>query len=553
MHHPSPFSRTAAALLALAAAAALTGCGRKQQDTQSSPASAPAAAEQHATTGESHLPPGIDWFQGDVDAAFAAAKSAPKPLFLYWGAEWCPPCAQIKATIFNRREFQERSRLFVPVYLDGDVPSAQKQAERFGVVGYPTMILFRPDGTEITRLPGGVDIERYAKILDVALADARPVKDILAAATGGADVSRNDWQLLAYYDWPTDNGRVLADSQRLHTFQVLAERCPPDMGPDCARLYFEYLGAAAAVASDGKSPLTGLDRAIARKKLVELLDSPAVDRANVQNLLYASQDVIGLLSDSSSPERRELTTAWGSALDRVSAGQGDDALSAADQLKLLRARVMLVQLDAPDAPLSPALQDQIRQAVARVDSRTTDTYARQAAINAAANLYFTAGMGEDANRLLVAELGKTKSPYYFMLDLADIAEKAGRKDEAVQWLGQAYAGAQGPATRFQWGYSYLVGLLEMTPEDAKKIETVGLQVIGELGEDQDAFYQRTRLRLDQLSAKLLDWGQSGEAAKVVEKLRKRTMPICAGLPEGDEGRANCERFLKPASPANRGA
>jgi thiol-disulfide isomerase/thioredoxin len=552
MPYTYPRSKVLMAVLPLAAAAVLAGCERSQPGPAAS-TGVPAATEQGPVAGESHLPPGIDWFQGDVDAAFAAAKSAPKPLFLYWGAEWCPPCAQIKATIFNRREFQERSRLFVPVYLDGDVPSAQKQAEHFGVVGYPTMILFRPDGTEITRLPGGVDVERYAKILDVALADARPVKDILAAATSGADLSRNDWQLLAYYDWPTDNGRVLPESGRLRTFQLLAERCPPELGPDCARLYFEYLGAAAAAADDGKSPLSGLDRAIARRRLLELLGSAAVDRANVQNLLYASEVVIDLLSDPGSAERRELTSAWGAALDRVSAGEGEDALSAADQLKLLRARVMLVQLDAPDQPLPPALQDQIRQAVARVDSGVTDTYARQAAINAAANLYFTADMGEDANRLLVAELDKTRSPYYFMLDLADIAEKAGRKDEAVRWLGQAYAGAQGPATRFQWGYSYLVGLLEMTPTDVSTIETVGLQVIGELGKDPDAFYQRTRLRLDQLSARLLDWGQSGDSAKVVEKLRDRTTAICAGLPEGDEGRANCERFLRPSSPATQGA
>ena len=113
-----------------------------------------------AGAGETHLPEGIDWFEGDVDAAFAAAKAADKPLFLYWGAEWCPPCSQIKATIFNQREFQERSRLFVPVYLDGDTPSAQKHGETFAVDGYPTMILFRPDGKEITRLPGGVDVTR---------------------------------------------------------------------------------------------------------------------------------------------------------------------------------------------------------------------------------------------------------------------------------------------------------------------------------------------------------------------------------------------------------
>jgi hypothetical protein len=545
--------RILAALTLVAAAAALTGCGRKQPEAPANPAAAGAAAVQGPAAGESHLPPGIDWFQGDVDAAFAAAKAAPKPLFLYWGAEWCPPCAQVKAAIFSRREFQERSRLFVPVYLDGDLPSAQKQAERFGVVGYPTMILFRPDGTEITRLPGRVDMERYAKILDVALADSRPVTDILAAATAGRELTRNDWQLLAYYDWPTDNGRAVPEAERLGTFRILSQRCPVDMRPECARLHFEYLRAATAASSGGKSPFTGLDRAIARKQTIELLGSPAVDFANVDSLLYESADAIGLLSDAGSPERLELTTAWSAALDRIGAAQGTDALSAADQIKLLRARVMLVQLDAPDAPLPPALTRQIHESVARVDAQVTEPYARQTAINAAANLYLTAGMGEDGNRLLVAELGKTQSPYYFMLTLAEFAEKSGHKDEAVQWLAKAYAGAKGPATRFQWGYDYLVGLLEMTPDDVKTIESTGLQVIGELDGAPDAFYQRTRVRLDQLSAKLLDWGRTGDRARVVEKLRQRTAEVCAGLPEGDAGRTNCERFLKGAAPATQGA
>ena len=162
-------------ILAISLAGLLvTGCGRKSPEPVVAEAPVAAATETEAE-GRKHLPPGIDWFAGDVEAAFAAAKAANKPIFLYWGAEWCPPCAQIKSTIFNKREFQERSRLFVSVYLDGDTPSAQRHGERFGVVGYPTMILFRPDGTEITRLPGGVDVARYAKILDVALADARPV------------------------------------------------------------------------------------------------------------------------------------------------------------------------------------------------------------------------------------------------------------------------------------------------------------------------------------------------------------------------------------------
>src|SRR5512139_3140554 len=168
--------------VAAAAGLALAGCDRRKKDEPPPPPEPQSTAATAAPAADDHLPPGIDWFKGDVDAAFAAAKAANKPVFLYWGAEWCPPCAQIKSTIFNKREFQERSRLFVPVYLDGDTPGAQKQGETFGVVGYPTMILFRPDGTEIARLPGGVDVAKYATILDAALVDAKPVAEILRAA-----------------------------------------------------------------------------------------------------------------------------------------------------------------------------------------------------------------------------------------------------------------------------------------------------------------------------------------------------------------------------------
>ena len=535
----------------LLASALLGGCGRKEPAPAAEPAVPAASTADHAA--DKHLPPGIDWFKGDVGAAFAAARTSSRPLFLYWGAEWCPPCAQIKATIFNRREFQERSRLFIPVYLDGDTPSAQKQGERFGVVGYPTMILFRPDGEEITRLPGGVDVERYAKILDVALADARPVKEILAAAAHGGEVTTNDWRLLAYYSWGVDNGRALAKAREVGTFRALSDRCPVELQADCARLFFEYLGAAAEQAGQGKSPLSGLDRAVARKQLLELLAVPAVWRANAGNLLFASQDVIGLLSDPGSPERQQLTTAWNSALDGLASDSDGTALSAPEQLDLIRARMLLAQLSAPGAPVPPALVDEAREAVARVDAETTDAYARQAAINAAVGLYWEAGLDEDANRLLVAELEKSKSPYYFMLDLAEMAKKAGREEEAVRWLARAYDGATGPATRFQWGYNYLVGLLEMTPEDTAAIQKVALQVLGELDGSPDAFYQRTRMRLDKLSARLLDWAQTAERAKVIETLRARTGEICRGMPASDEARGTCERFLRPAVPATKGA
>ena len=141
---------------------------------------------------------GISWYKGDVDAAFAAAKEENKPVFLYWGAVWCPPCNQVKATIFNRQDFIERSRFFVPVYIDGDTPSAQRLGARFNVSGYPTMILLKANGSEITRLPGEVDAEQYMRVLTLGMNGARPVKETLdtALSRDGAKLTPEDWRML---------------------------------------------------------------------------------------------------------------------------------------------------------------------------------------------------------------------------------------------------------------------------------------------------------------------------------------------------------------------
>ncbi|XLM19574.1 thioredoxin family protein, partial [Chromobacterium piscinae] len=159
----------------------------------------------HADVSNGHaLPPGIAWQQGDVPAAFARAKAENKPVFLYWGAVWCPPCNQVKSTIFNRPDFIAAASQFVPVYLDGDSDNAQQLGERFKVRGYPTMILFRPDGTEITRLPGEVDPQRYLRTLQLGLTTVKPVKSLLADALAGKPLAADDWQLLADYAWDVD-------------------------------------------------------------------------------------------------------------------------------------------------------------------------------------------------------------------------------------------------------------------------------------------------------------------------------------------------------------
>src|SRR5688572_7657988 len=89
--------------VALALVTALAGCQR-----QGTPAATQPAAQAD-----------VAWFGGSVEEALAAAAAQHKPVFLYWGAEWCPPCHDLKAYVFSRRDFQDKMRQFIPVYLDG--------------------------------------------------------------------------------------------------------------------------------------------------------------------------------------------------------------------------------------------------------------------------------------------------------------------------------------------------------------------------------------------------------------------------------------------------
>lgn len=485
----------------------------------------------------------VAWVKPDganIDPIFAQAKAANKPVFLYWGAVWCPPCNQIKATVFNRQDFIERSKLFVPVYLDGDTPGAQKLGTRFKVRGYPTMILFKPDGSELTRLPGEVEASQYMEVLGLGLAGAGSAKESVTAALAGsaATLSPEAWRLLAYYSWDQDEAQLVPQKERAATLHKLAQLCPPALRETASRLAMKAMVAAAL----DKAPLPDKSAALAR--LQQVLGDVALLRSNFDVLVNYAAEIVPAVTAAGGSERSGLLASMNAVLDKFAV---DASLSTSDRLSAVSAKVALAKLGVPNKQkmaLQADLLAQVRSAVASADKATTSTYERQAVIPNAADLLSEAGLLDESDAMLKAELPKALSPYYHMLVLAANAKARGDKKASLDWGEQAWNGSKGSATRLQWGVGYVNRLIDLAPDDAKRIEKAASGVLAEVEAVPESFYERNRRGLEKMGQRLQAWNKDGRHIAVLSKFKLQLDAVCAKLPEQDETRAACAGVFK---------
>jgi thioredoxin-related protein len=507
------------------------------------------AAAVHCAALSVHAAPGLPstnvaWLpaaaDADVDRAFAQAKAQNKPVLLYWGASWCPPCNQLKATFFNRQDFAAQSRNFVAVHVDGDRPGAQKLGQRFKVTGYPTVVLFKTDGSEITRLPGEVDPARMMTVLQLGLAGGRPVKAVLADALAAKPLAANDWRMLAFYSWETDEQQVVPKADLPATLARLAAASPAGDTETTTRLWLKAL----AASDDGK----GLkpDAAL-RERVQRVLADPAQSRTHIDVLTGNATDIVKTLEADGSPGRAALVASFETTLKRLEA---DASLSRGDRLGAVIARINLARLgqarDTVQPALPEALRKDVREHVARLDRETTDAYERQAVITAGAYALGHAGLWTDSDALLKANLQRSHSPYYLMSQLGGNARKLGRNDEALRWYEQAFDKSEGPATRLQWGSGYLGALVDLAPQDAARIEKTASQLFTEAAKDNGAFEGRSVRSLKRAGTKLAGWNADGKHAATLRRLQTQLDGVCAKVDTEGGQRDACNALLKPA-------
>jgi thiol-disulfide isomerase/thioredoxin len=497
----------------------------------------------------------------DITRAFTQARSDKKPVLLYWGATWCPPCNQLKATLFNRQDFAALSRAFVAVHVDGDKPGAQKLGQRFKVSGYPTTVLLSPDGTEITRLPGEVDAPQALAVLQLGLAGGRPVKAVLTDALNGKTLTAGEWKLLAFYSWETDEQQLVprqdipatlvrlavASSTASSTTSSTASGTASSTvtasadGDTTARLWLKAL--ASSDDNKGVKPDAAL-----RERVMRVLADPAQARLHMDVLTNGAPDMVRALGADAPLAASPVALAFEGALKRL---QADTTLSRADRLGALQARIDLARIDqakdAAQVTMPEPLLQELRAHVAREDREISDGYERQAVITAAGYALGRAGLWSESEALLKTNLSKSHSPYYLMSQLASNARKQGRHEEALRWYGEAFAKSEGPATRLQWGSSYVTALVELSPGDVVRIEKTAAQLLTEAARDKAAFEGRSARSLQRASGKLLAWGGQPPHAAALRRLQMQRDGLCAKVDAADGQRAVCASLLKPAS------
>ncbi len=158
-----------------------------------------------------------------------------------------------------------------------------------------------------------------------------------------------DWRLLAFYSWETDEQQMIPKEEVPATLIRLAQTCPADQREAASRLTLQAIASSATAKGEVKP---AADKADALASVRSILARPELVREHYDLIAGYAADIVGYTTAPKSREREELLAAWTAALDRLIA---DPTLSNGGRIWALGGKVDLARLDNKSGPLPAAL------------------------------------------------------------------------------------------------------------------------------------------------------------------------------------------------------
>ncbi|GAC1630254.1 MAG: hypothetical protein NVS9B10_22480 [Nevskia sp.] len=90
--------------------------------------------------------------------ALAQAKAEGRPVLADFSAIWCPTCRAMHATVFTDAAVKEAiTKGYILSRIDYESPEAPAFMDKYGVRGFPTLLVLDGDGRLLRRLPVSLD------------------------------------------------------------------------------------------------------------------------------------------------------------------------------------------------------------------------------------------------------------------------------------------------------------------------------------------------------------------------------------------------------------
>jgi protein disulfide-isomerase len=451
----------------------------------------------------------IDWFKGTFEQASIVAAQKNRPLLLYWGAKWCPYCQALRKTVFVRPDFIEKSALFVPVYMDADLPEVQAWIKPFRISGYPTLLITKADHTELARLSGGMDLSLYAGLLDSALQSERPILDVLHHLNGPQECHR-----IAYNSW---DPAALKDIDEAALAALLTDAAVDCRGPDQVRI--KLLALNFAVQGDGDRAAI----AAPMRELYEWLDQPQTIQPAIDLVAGLDDSIFTLVVAQGADFAEKFCARWVARMQGVA---GDSHFGDADKLTALASAISATKALSRDHSVPAAMQASARTSIQTMLQDDRDRYQRGDLVNVASHIYELLDDDAAATDLYMRELPNTRTPFYYMAHLAGLSEKQHRPDEALDWWVKTVGSPQPSTSHLRLESAYVRALMRLKATDTNRIRSASLQLANDAIAAEEP-HDSDRPKLPQFRMALKEWAKTPErravAVAVEQRLRQKAV------------------------------